>query len=129
MCDGHRNERRHRRFHAGRSPAAVTLASGEVRHAQARQRSEPRAQEKGSFDLRVFGIAKDGSVLRAKVTGDRDPGYGSTAKMLGEATAWLALDVPKTALSGGFWTPATALGDRLLARLTAHASLTFEMLD
>ena len=89
----------------------------------------PEAQEKGSFDLRLFGIAKDGSVLRAKVTGDRDPGYGSTAKMLGEATACLALDVPKTALSGGFWTPATALGDRLLARLTAHAGLTFEMLD
>ena len=89
----------------------------------------PETQEKGSFDLRLFGIAKDGSVLRAKVTGDRDPGYGSTAKMLGEATACLALDIPKTALSGGFWSPATALGDRLLTRLTAHAGLTFEMLD
>jgi short subunit dehydrogenase-like uncharacterized protein len=87
------------------------------------------AQEKGGFDLRLFGIAKDGSVARAKVTGDRDPGYGSTAKMLGEAAACLALDVPKSALSGGFWTPATALGDRLLARLTANAGLTFEMLD
>lgn len=87
------------------------------------------AQEKGGFDLRLFGIAKDGSVVRAKVTGDRDPGYGSTAKMLGEAAACLALDVPKSALSGGFWTPATALGDRLLARLTANAGLTFEMLD
>jgi len=89
----------------------------------------PEAQEKGGFDLRLFGIAKGGSVLRAKVTGDRDPGYGSTAKMLGEAAACLALDVPKAALSGGFWTPATALGERLLARLTAHAGLTFEVLD
>jgi short subunit dehydrogenase-like uncharacterized protein len=86
-------------------------------------------QEKGGFDLRLFGIAIDDSVLRAKVIGDRDPGYGATAKMLGEATACLALDVPKAALSGGFWTPATALGDRLIARLTAHAGLTFEMLD
>ena len=89
----------------------------------------PEAQEKGGFDLRLFGIAKGGSVLCAKVTGDRDPGYGSTAKMLGEAAACLALDVPKAALSGGFWTPATALGERLLARLTAHAGLTFEVLD
>jgi short subunit dehydrogenase-like uncharacterized protein len=89
----------------------------------------PEAQEKGGFDLRLFGIAEDGSVLRAKVTGDRDPGYGSTAKMLGEAAACLALDVPKAALPGGFWTPATALGERLLARLTAHAGLTFEVLD
>ena len=89
----------------------------------------PEAQEKGGFDLRLFGIAKDSSVLHAKVTGDRDPGYGSTAKMLGEATACLALDLPKTTLPGGFWTPATALGDRLLAWLTAHAGLTFEMLD
>jgi short subunit dehydrogenase-like uncharacterized protein len=89
----------------------------------------PEAQEKGGFDLRLFGIARDGSVVRAKVTGDRDPGYGSTARMLGEAAACLALDVPKSALSGGFWTPATGLGDRLLARLTAHAGLTFEVLD
>ncbi len=89
----------------------------------------PEAQEKGGFDLRLFGIAKDGGVLRAKVTGDRDPGYGSTARMLGEAAACLALDLPKGALSGGFWTPATALGERMLARLTEHAGLTFEMLD
>lgn len=89
----------------------------------------PEAQEEGGFDLRLFGIASDGGVLRARVTGDRDPGYGSTARMLGETAACLALDVPKAALPGGFWTPATALGDRLLDRLTAHAGLTFEVLD
>ena len=74
-------------------------------------------------------IPRPPSVYRAKVTSDRDPGYGSTAKMLGEAAACLALDVPKTTLFGGFWTPATALGDRLLARLTAYAGLTLEVLD
>ncbi len=45
----------------------------------------PAAQEKGRFDLRFFGRTASGQSLRCKVTGDRDPGYGSTAKMLGEA--------------------------------------------
>lgn len=89
----------------------------------------PQAQRAGFFDLRFFGTTAAGQVLRAKVTGDRDPGYGSTSKMLGEAGACLALDVPKSALAGGFWTPATALGGALLARLRAHAGLNFELLE
>ncbi len=89
----------------------------------------PQAQREGCFDLRFFGSTAAGHSLRAKVTGDRDPGYGSTSKMLGEAGACLALDLPKTALAGGFWTPATALGNPLLARLIAHAGLNFELLE
>lgn len=88
----------------------------------------PEAQKNGFFDLRLFGIGADGKVLKAKVTGDRDPGYGSTAKMLGEAAACLALDIPKSEKAGGFWTPATIYGDRLIKRLTEHAGLTFEIL-
>ncbi len=88
----------------------------------------PEAQEKGYFDMRFIGRTAAGGTLRCKVTGDRDPGYGSTAKMLGEAVACLAFDVPKESLPGGFWTPATAMGDGLIARLTAHAGLTFEAL-
>ena len=65
----------------------------------------------------------------AQVTGDRDPGYGSTAKILGEAGACLAQDISRTEVGGGFWTPATALGDSLLARLEQHAGLTFEICD
>ena len=61
-----------------------------------------------------------------KVTGDRDPGYGSTGKMMGEAAACLALDVGDK--PGGFWTPATIFGDRLIERLTQHAGLTFDVL-
>ena len=67
-----------------------------------------------------------GRQVRVKVTGDRDPGYGSTAKMLGEAAMCLAFDVPRETVGGGFWTPATILGDRLLTRLEAHAGLRFE---
>ena len=89
----------------------------------------PEAQEKGFFDLRFHGSTADGRTLRAKVTGDRDPGYGSTAKMLGQAAACLAQDVGKGDKPGGFWTPATVFGDRLIERLEADAGLAFEVLE
>ncbi|MHB8720199.1 MAG: saccharopine dehydrogenase family protein [Steroidobacteraceae bacterium] len=87
----------------------------------------PEAQRAGSFDLRFLGTSADGRQIRTKVTGDRDPGYGSTAKMLGQAAACLALDIDKVATPGGFWTPATIFGDRLIQRLTAHSGLTFDL--
>ena len=85
------------------------------------------AQSKGFFDLRLFGIARDGRVIQVKVTGDRDPGYGSTAKMLGEAAACLALEVEGDR-PGGFWTTASLFGNRLISRLTEHAGLKFDVL-
>ena len=87
----------------------------------------PEAQRTGRFDLRFLGTTADGRRICTKVTGDRDPGYGSTGKMLGQAAACLALDVEKVATPGGFWTPATIFGDRLIQRLTAHAGLTFDV--
>jgi short subunit dehydrogenase-like uncharacterized protein len=89
----------------------------------------PEAQRNGFFELRFLGTTAGGSQIRTKVTGDRDPGYGSTGKMLGQAAACLALDVDKAATPGGFWTPATIFGDRLIQRLTAHSGLTFELLS
>jgi len=86
-------------------------------------------QAKGGYDLRFFGRTADGQTLRARVTGDRDPGYGSTAKMLGQAAACLALDSPRKDTPGGFWTPATIFGERLTDRLVRHAGISFELLD
>ena len=88
----------------------------------------PKEQEAGFFDLRFLGHGPDGELLVTKVTGDRDPGYGSTGKMLGEAGACLALDLPEDA-EGGFWTPATLLGDAFVERLQAHAGLKFEVVS
>jgi short subunit dehydrogenase-like uncharacterized protein len=68
-------------------------------------------------------------VIRAKVTGQGDPGYGSTSKMLGQAAALLALDMPRSRVVGGFWTPATIFGDVLIERLEKHADLDFEVLE
>lgn len=89
----------------------------------------PEAQANGFYDFRFVGETAEGDKLRTKVTGDRDPGYGSTAKLLGEAVVCLATETARNEVPGGFWTPATALGDRLLERLTRHAGMTFEVLE
>jgi short subunit dehydrogenase-like uncharacterized protein len=88
----------------------------------------PEAQRKGGYDLRFLGRLGDGRTIRTRVTGDRDPGYGSTARMLGQAAACLTQDVPPT-FAGGFWTPASIFGDRLLSRLQQRAGLAFSVLD
>lgn len=89
----------------------------------------PEEQKKGCYEYRLIGRTSAGQIVKVRVTGDRDPGYGSTAKILGEAAACLALDVPKSEKAGGFWTPATIFGNRLIKRLTAHAGLKFEVID
>lgn len=86
-------------------------------------------REAGFFRLLIDGKTADGQRLRLRVTGDRDPGYGSTAKMLGEAAFTLATDLNHNGCAGGFWTPSVALGQALLDRLVAHAGLTFDVLD
>jgi short subunit dehydrogenase-like uncharacterized protein len=89
----------------------------------------PEKQAKGFYDLRFLGLTDDGRKIRVKVTGQGDPGYGSTAKILGQAAVMLALDVPKARVAGGFWTPATIFGDELIKRLVKHAGLHFEILE
>jgi len=90
----------------------------------------PEQQLAGRFDLRFVGKTDAGQSLKVKVTGDRDPGYGSTGKMLGQAALSLAIDHAKdgkkSTAQGGFWTPATMFDDRFIQRLTKHAGLTFE---
>ena len=50
----------------------------------------PLEQINGSFDLRFLGKVSSNESILVKVTGDRDPGYGSTAKMISQA----ALQMP-----------------------------------
>ena len=86
----------------------------------------PEAQEAGFFDIRFFGETAAGDTIQTKVTGDRDPGYGSTAKMLGEAVVMLPA-VDRSRAGGGFHTPATAFDGAAIANLTEHAGLTFSV--
>ncbi|MFK7841440.1 MAG: trans-acting enoyl reductase family protein [Sphingorhabdus sp.] len=85
-----------------------------------------KEQLEGHYDLVFLGATAAGDQIKCRVTGDRDPGYGSTAKMLAQAAACLAQDMPADA-KGGFWTPASILGDKLIERLRKHAGLTFDL--
>jgi short subunit dehydrogenase-like uncharacterized protein len=84
-------------------------------------------REKGYFDIYLYGVHPEDREkdLIARVTGDRDPGYGSTSKMLAEAAICLAKD--DLSCGGGFWTPASAMGQALIDRLEANAGLTFTL--
>lgn len=88
----------------------------------------PEQRERGRFDLLFIGTGVDGKTYKARVTGDRDPGYGSTAKMISEAALCLNECKPG-APAGGFWTPASAMGQTLIERLRANAGLTFGMVE
>jgi short subunit dehydrogenase-like uncharacterized protein len=71
-------------------------------------------RENGFFEFWTHG--SDGSDhLRVKVTGQRDPGYGATSRMLAQAALCLAQD--SLSVGGGIWTPASAMGGALLRRL------------
>ena len=82
-------------------------------------------RENGSYDVLFVGATKGGHELRVGVTGDKDPGYGSTSKMIAESAICLVKDQPEGA--GGVFTPAPAMGEALIARLKANAGLTFDV--
>jgi short subunit dehydrogenase-like uncharacterized protein len=78
-------------------------------------------RDTGHYDVLFVGEYPDGKRVLYSVKGDRDPGYGSTSKMIAEtAIALTEVDGP-----GGVTTPGAALGEALVKRLTAHAGLTF----
>ncbi|WP_201612994.1 saccharopine dehydrogenase family protein [Psychrobacter immobilis] len=86
-------------------------------------------QENGYFDIRLFGKTANNDTINTKVTGDKDPGYGSTSRMLSQAALCLAQDISKNDVGGGFWTPASAMGDSLIERLEAHSGISFEVVE
>lgn len=85
----------------------------------------PSAEEReaGFYDILFIGEYPDGKSIRASVKGDRDPGYGSTSKMIAEsALTLLEVDTP-----GGVVTPGAIMAKPLIERLTANAGLEFAL--
>jgi short subunit dehydrogenase-like uncharacterized protein len=80
-------------------------------------------RENGFFNLILVGQLEGGRLIKARVVGDRDPGYGSTSKMLSETAICLAKD--NIAVGGGFWTTASSMGEKLRKRMIDNAGLTF----
>lgn len=83
-------------------------------------------RENGSYEVLFVGDTNDGRSLRTVVSGDKDPGYGSTSKMISEAALCLN-DTSRQTTPGGVWTPAAAMGDALIGRLEMKAGLTFKV--
>ena len=80
-------------------------------------------RDSGHYDLLFIGEYPDGEArVECVVTGDRDPGYGSTSKMIAESALCLVQDVKG---DGGIWTPGALMGPQLRERLIANAGLTF----
>ncbi|MGL9617248.1 saccharopine dehydrogenase NADP-binding domain-containing protein [Bradyrhizobium sp. U531] len=82
-------------------------------------------RENGLFNLLYVATAPDGRMVRAGVTGDRDPGYGSTSKMISECAICMLRDT--TDVAAGFWTPGAAMQHKLIKRLRDNAGLTFNV--
>ncbi len=80
-------------------------------------------RETGFYDVLFVGSNAKGETIKVGVKGDKDPGYGSTSKMIAESAVCL-LKNPEAA-SGGIWTPAAALGSLLIERLEKNAGLSF----
>jgi short subunit dehydrogenase-like uncharacterized protein len=90
----------------------------------------PNAEQRrdGFFNIAFLTTDTDGNILRGKLTGDRDPGYGATSRMLGETAVCLARDLDAQT-PGGFLTPAASIGDQLIRRLTENAGVRFSITD
>ncbi|MEC7620709.1 MAG: saccharopine dehydrogenase, partial [Pseudomonadota bacterium] len=84
-------------------------------------------QKNGFFKISLLGKIKEGKTVTLKVSGDTDPGYGCTAKMLTQSALCLAFDLNHNQKGGGFYTPATAMGGALTERLQQYAGMKFEI--
>jgi short subunit dehydrogenase-like uncharacterized protein len=84
-------------------------------------------RDSGSFDLLFSARTEKAGLLKVGVRGDKDPGYGSTSKMISETA--MALLTPRLSCPGGIWTPGAALRDELKERLTAQAGILVSIED
>ena len=82
------------------------------------------SRENGNYDV-LFCADVDGETIKASVSGDMDPGYGSTSKMIAESAVCLVKDCED--LAGGIYTPAASMGKKLIKRLESNAGLTFKL--
>jgi len=80
-------------------------------------------RDSGFYDLLFLGEDAQGHRLALGVKGEKDPGYGSTSRMIAESAVCLLREAAQT--GGGIWTPAAAFGSRLVGRLQANAGLRF----
>lgn len=81
----------------------------------------PEERKAGSYDVAFF--AEDFPSTFVTVTGDMDPGYGSTSKMISQSALCLVFEQVPT--QGGIWTPGALMAEPLIARLQKFSGLKF----
>jgi short subunit dehydrogenase-like uncharacterized protein len=87
------------------------------------------ARERGYYRIETYTTTTSGTRYVARMAQDGDPGYKATSVLLGECGLALALDRNKLSDLRGVLTPASAMGDALLARFpAAGVSLQAEQL-
>ena len=83
----------------------------------------------GSFEIEVTARTNT-KVARTRISGQGDPGYGATSKMLAELGLCLALDDHnKSSHRAGVLTPSTGLGHALVLRLSEARDGDFMKFD
>ena len=82
------------------------------------------SRENGNYDV-LFCADLNDATIKVSVSGDMDPGYGSTSKMITESAVCLVKDCKD--LAGGIYTPAASMGKKLIERLESNAGLTFKV--
>ncbi len=78
-----------------------------------------RTREKGNYTIETYTTTTSGARYRATMSQKGDPGYKATSVLLGESGLALAFDRDRLSDLRGVLTPAAAMGDALLARLSA----------
>lgn len=131
--EGKRGQKKAKNIALGSKLTPVAMALGPIRKLAGRFLPKPgegpshEEQRSGHFEMLFHGYNHGLSKsIKTRVAGDRDPGYGATSRMLGESAVCLAQDT--LSCGGGIWTPASAMGQTLIARLEANAGITFETL-
>jgi short subunit dehydrogenase-like uncharacterized protein len=81
-------------------------------------------RETGFYEIAFVAEMPEGERLTAVVRGDKDPGYGSTSRMIAESALCLLRDVPAEG-KGGIWTAGALMPEPLKARLETHAGIRF----
>ncbi|MDG1474788.1 MAG: saccharopine dehydrogenase NADP-binding domain-containing protein, partial [Porticoccaceae bacterium] len=109
----------------GKAVAEAVTNDTSMANDKTKQGEGPSKEERetGFYDVLMVGEHTDGRSVRISVKGDKDPGYGSTSKMIAESAVCLVKN-PHLG-SGGIWTTAPIMGEALIERLQANAGLTF----
>jgi short subunit dehydrogenase-like uncharacterized protein len=108
---------------AGRAMAEAIAKASPFGDAKLKPGEGPSKEERenGFYDVLFIGEYPDDQSVRVSVAGDKDPGYGSTSKMIAES----ALTLLENDTAGGVTTPGAVMAAPLLARLEKNAGLTF----